>query len=59
MGIRQIISGDKGKKSKNEGTGEQRQFWGTGNIKINIMIFGEQGEMLIYFWGTREQVSHL
>ena len=36
------------------GTGEQRQYWGTGNIRKQI--FGEQGNNPIYFRGTREQV---
>ena len=38
-GIRLFISGEQGNKSlKLKGTGEQRQFWGTGNIKIKILI---------------------
>ena len=38
------------------GTGEQRQYWGTGNIENKFSILGEQGNKPIYFRGTREQV---
>ena len=38
------------------GTGEQRQFWGTGNIENQDFGFGEQGTKAIYFRGTRELV---
>ena len=31
-------------KSRTEGTGEQRQFWGTGNIENEDFDFGEQGK---------------
>ena len=38
---------DKGDhKSKNEGTGEQREFWGAGNIKIWLFILGNKGKCL-------------
>ena len=39
------------------GTGEQRQYWGTGNIENKFSIFGEQGNKPIYFRGAREQVT--
>ena len=43
-GIRSFISGEQGNKSlKLKGTGEQRQFWGTGNIENQDFDFGEQG----------------
>ena len=35
------------------GTGEQRQFWGTVNMENEDFDFGEQGNKLIYFRGTR------
>ena len=38
----------------NEGTWEQRQFWGTGNIGNEDFDFGEQGNKAIYCRGTRE-----
>ena len=57
-GIRSFISGEQGNKSlKLKETGEQRQFWGKGNIENQDFDFGEQGKMPIFFsWGTREQV---
>ena len=56
--IRPLVSGEQGNKSlKLKGTGEQRQFWGTGNIENQDFDFGEQGKMLIFFRGTREQVQ--
>ena len=43
-----FISGKQGNKSlKLKGTGEQRQFWGTGNIENQDFDFGEQGKMPI------------
>ena len=55
-GIRLFISGEQGNKSlKLKGTGEQRQFWGTGNIENQNFDFKEQGRMPIVFRGTREQ----
>ena len=42
----------------NRGTGEQRQYWGTGNIENKFLILGEQGNKPVYFSGTREQVPH-
>ena len=37
------------------GTGEQRQYWGTGNMENKFSILGEQVNKPIYFRGTREQ----
>ena len=59
-GIRPFISGEQGNKGlKLKGTGEQRQFWGIGNIENQDFDFGEQGKMTIFFRGTREQVPSL
>ena len=56
-GTRPFISGEQGNKGQFlRGTGEQRQYWGTGNIENKFSIFGEQGNKPIYFRGTREQV---
>ena len=52
---RHIFQGNKGPKMR--GTGEQRQFWGTGNKENQDFIFGEQGSKAIYFRGTRELAS--
>ena len=37
----QFFQGNKGLKIR--GTGEHRQFWGTGNIKIKILFWGNKG----------------
>ena len=59
-GTRAFISGEHGNKGQFlRGTGEQRQYWGTGNIENKFSIFGEQGNKPIYFRGTREQVPPL
>ena len=56
-GTRAFISGEQGNKGQLlRGTGEPRQYWGTGNIENKFSIFGEQGNKPIYFRGTREQV---
>ena len=48
-GLRPFISGEQGNKSlKLKGTGEQRQFGGTGNIENQDFNFGEQGKMSIF-----------
>ena len=47
------FTGTREQKSKNEGTGEQKQFWETGNIENEDLDFGDQGKIQ----GTREQVS--
>ena len=53
---RAFISGEHGNKGQIlRGTGEQIQYWGTGNTRKQI--FEEQGKKPIYFRGTREQVS--
>ena len=53
-GTRAIFSGELGNKGlKVSGTGEHRQFMGTGNIENQHFVFGEQGR---FFQGTREQV---
>ena len=49
-----LFQGNKGQILR--GTGEQRCYRGTGNIKNKFSIFGEQGNKPIYFMGTREQV---
>ena len=54
MGIRPYISGEQGNKSlKWKGTGEQRQFLGTGNIENQDFDFGEQAKMTIFFQGNK------
>ena len=56
-GTRPFISREQGNNGQFlRGTGEQRQYWGTGNIENKFSIFGEQGNKPIYFRGTREQV---
>ena len=40
--------GTRNKSLKLKGTGEQRQFWGTGNIENQDFDFGEQGKMQIF-----------
>ena len=56
-GTGSFISGEQGNKGKIwRGLGEQRQYWGTGNIENKFSHFGEQGNKPIYFRGTREQV---
>ena len=48
-GIRPFISVEQGNKSlKLKGTGEQRQFWVTGNIENQDFDFWEQGKMPIF-----------
>ena len=47
-GSRTFISGEQGNKGQIlRGTGEQRQYWGTGNIRKQIFDF----------WGTEEQAN--
>ena len=56
-GTRAFISGEQENKGQIlRGTGEQRQYWGKGNIENKFSIFGEQGNKPIFFRGTREQV---
>ena len=50
-GFGAIFSGEQGNKGLNiRGTGEHRQFWGTGNIENQDFVFGEQGH---FFEGNR------
>ena len=39
------------------GIGVQSQYWGTGNTGNEDFDFGQQGNKVIYFRGTREQVA--
>ena len=44
-GKRVFISGEQGNKGQIlRGTGKQRQYWGTGNIRKQIFDFGGTGE---------------
>ena len=43
-------------RSKMKGRVEQKQFWRTGNIGNQECEFWEQGNMTIYFKGTRKKV---
>ena len=52
-----LFQGNKGQNLRR--TWEQRQYWGTGNIENKFSIFGEQGNKLTYFRGTRKQVPPL
>ena len=53
--MRSFISGEQ--RSKNElNLWEQRQCLGTGNIGNQDCDFGKQGNKVIYFMGTWEQV---
>ena len=50
-GTRVIFSGEQGNKGlKIRGTGEHRQFWGTGNIEIKILFLGNKA---IFFRGEQ------
>ena len=56
-GTRAIFSREQGNKGlKIRGTGEHRQFGGTGNIENQDFVLGEQGKKAIFSRGTREQV---
>ena len=44
--------GTRNKSLKLKGTGEQRQFWGTGNIEIRILILGNK-EKCRFFQGNK------
>ena len=59
-----FISGEQGNKGQIfRGTGEQRQYWGTGNIRKETFDFGRIGEQANLFQGNKgtgiplEQVS--
>ena len=48
-----FISGEQGNNSlKLKKTGEQRQFWGTGNIENQAFDFGNKGKCL-FFLGNK------
>ena len=53
-GTRTFISGDQGNKGQNlRGTGEQRQYWGTGNIRKQTFDFWGTGEQANLFQGNK------
>ena len=55
-GTRAIFSGEQGNKGlKIRGTGEHKQFWGTGNIESQDFVFGEQGNKAIFSRWTGPQ----
>ena len=59
-GTRAFISGEQGNKGQIlKGTGEQRQYWGTGNIRKQIFDFWGTGEQANLFQGNKEQVPPL
>ena len=54
--MRAYFSGEQGSKGpKMRGTGEQSQFWGTGNIENQDFVLGEHGKKAICFRGPRER----
>ena len=54
MGKRVFISGEQGIKGQIlRGTGEQREYWGTENIKKQIFDFGGTGEQANLFQGNK------
>ena len=53
-GTRAFISGEQGNKGQIlRGTGEQRQYWGTGNIRKQIFDFWGTGEQANLFQGNK------
>ena len=55
-GIRPFTSGEQTNKSlKLKGTGEQRQFGGTGNIEHQDFDSGEQGKMPFFFFRGKKE----
>ena len=53
-GKQAFISGEQGNKSQIlRGTGEQRQYWGTGNIRNQIFDFWGTGEQANLFQGNK------
>ena len=49
-----FISGEQGNKGQIlRGTGEQRQYWGTGNIRKQIFDFWGTGEQANLFQGNK------
>ena len=54
LGNRAFISGEQGNKGKIlRGTGEQRQYLGTGNIRKQIFDFWGTGEQANLFQGSK------
>ena len=54
-GNRAFISGEQGNKDQLlRWTGEQRQYWGTGNIRKQIFHFWGTGEQANLFQGNKE-----
>ena len=54
-GNRAFISGEQGNKGRIlRGTGEQRKYWGTGNIRKQIFNFWGTGEQTNLFQGNKE-----
>ena len=52
-----FISGEQGNKGQiKRETGEQRQYWGTGDIRKQIFDFWGTGEQANLFQGNKEQV---
>ena len=53
-GSRAFISGEQGNKGQIlRGTGEQRQYWGTGNIRKQIFDFGGTSRFISGEQGNR------
>ena len=53
-GNRAFISGEQGNKGQIlKGTREQRQFWGTGNIRKHVFDFFGTGEQANLFQGNK------
>ena len=53
-GKRAFISGEQGNKAQIlRGTGEQRQYWGTGNIRKQVFDFWGTGEQADLFQGNK------
>ena len=50
VGKGHLFKGNRGRKC------HKRLYLGTGNMRKQIFDLGEQGNMPIYFWGTRELV---
>ena len=57
-GISHLFQGNKGTSLKLKGTGEQRLFWGTGNIENEDFDFGEQGKMPIFSGEQGDMYPH-
>ena len=58
-GTMPLITGKRGNKSLNmKGTGEQRQFWGKGNIENQNFDWGDIGLIVLGFLDTSTLVGH-